>query len=167
MAHKVFSIFMAMLVMFSTVSLTVEKHYCGDTLVDVAVFEEAKKCGMESSNMPVEEITKKSCCKDTVDCVLSCSSYLNSYVSRQNEFLFKLLIEYVSTHFSMNTFDRVILKLHMGNVKELNEDRFGRSYHVSVPLSMEQFWLIAGPDRQQSNREEVSVFRADSNTKET
>ncbi|MFK2819559.1 hypothetical protein U0L90_05480 [Flavobacteriaceae sp. LMIT009] len=67
MAHKVFSIFMAMLVMFSTVSLTVEKHYCGDTLVDVAVFEEAKKCGMESSNMPVEEITKKSCCKDTVD----------------------------------------------------------------------------------------------------
>ena len=67
MAHKVFSIFMAMLVMFSTVSLTVEKHYCGDTLVDVAIFEEAKKCGMESSNMPVEEITKKPCCKDTVD----------------------------------------------------------------------------------------------------
>ena len=58
---------MAMLVMFSTVSLTVEKHYCGDTLVDVAIFEEAEKCGMESSNMPVEEITKKPCCKDTVD----------------------------------------------------------------------------------------------------
>ena len=58
---------MAMLVMFSTVSFTVEKHYCGDMLVDVAVFEEAKKCGMETSDKLVEKITKKTCCKDTVD----------------------------------------------------------------------------------------------------
>ena len=65
--HKVFSLFMAMLVMFSTVSFTVEKHYCGDMLVDVAVFEEVEKCNMEAYEMALEKITKKTCCKDTVD----------------------------------------------------------------------------------------------------
>lgn len=67
MTHKVFSILMAIMVMFSTVSLTVEKHYCGDMLVDVAVFEEVEKCNMEAYEMALEKITKKTCCKDTVD----------------------------------------------------------------------------------------------------
>ena len=53
--------------MFSTVSFTIEKHYCGDMLVDVAIFEEAKKCGMETTEMASEQITKKPCCKDTID----------------------------------------------------------------------------------------------------
>lgn len=61
--HKVFSIAMAILVLFSTVSFTVESHYCGDTLVDVSIFAEAEKCGMES----IEMLQKKSCCKDEVN----------------------------------------------------------------------------------------------------
>lgn len=51
--------------LFSTVSFTVEKHYCGDTLVDVSIFTEAEKCGMEAQDM----LQKKSCCKDEVDVV--------------------------------------------------------------------------------------------------
>ena len=58
---------MAILVLFSTVSFTVEKHFCGDTLIDVAVFSEAEKCAMEEFEKQMEAITKKSCCKDTVD----------------------------------------------------------------------------------------------------
>ena len=50
--------------MLSTLSFTVEKHFCGNTLVDVALFSEAKGCGMEMS--PGVE---KSCCKDEVDFV--------------------------------------------------------------------------------------------------
>lgn len=69
LAHSVFSVFMAILVMFSTVSFTIEKHYCGDMLVDVAIFEEVQKCGMESSEMAVENFTKKPCCKDTIDLI--------------------------------------------------------------------------------------------------
>lgn len=55
---------MAALVLFSTVSFTVEKHYCGDNLIDVAIFTEADKCG---DNM--EQTSKMSCCKDEVEVI--------------------------------------------------------------------------------------------------
>ena len=63
--HKSFSTLLAFLVLFSTVSFTIEKHYCGDTLVDVAVFVEAEKCGMEA----LEIQQKKTCCKDVIEIV--------------------------------------------------------------------------------------------------
>lgn len=63
--HKSFSMILAFLVLFSTVSFTIEKHYCGDTLIDASVFSESKKCGMESMEM----LEKKTCCKDEVDVV--------------------------------------------------------------------------------------------------
>ena len=58
---------MGLLVLFSTVSFKVEKHVCGDILVDVSVFTEVEKCAMEAMEKELETITKKSCCKDTVD----------------------------------------------------------------------------------------------------
>jgi len=60
--HKGLSVSMALLVLFSTTSFTIEKHFCGDTLIDVAVFSEAKNC---DENM--EQISKKSCCNDVVE----------------------------------------------------------------------------------------------------
>jgi len=63
--HKVFSATLALLVLFSTVSFTIEKHYCGEVLIDVSVFADAEKCGMESMEM----LQKKSCCKDEVDVI--------------------------------------------------------------------------------------------------
>ena len=56
---------MALLVLFSTVSFTIEKHFCGDVLVDVSMFVEAEKCAMEA----MEILQKKTCCKDEVDVV--------------------------------------------------------------------------------------------------
>ena len=58
---------MALLVLCSTVSFTVEKHFCGDVLVDVSVFREAEKCAMEDFEKELELITKKACCKDIID----------------------------------------------------------------------------------------------------
>ena len=63
---------MALLVFFSTLSVSIGKHYCGDHLVDLAVMAEADKCGMEAgSGMDIPDegtaVTKKSCCKDVVD----------------------------------------------------------------------------------------------------
>lgn len=55
---------MACLVLLSTVSFTVEKHYCGDTLIDSAVFTEAQGCGMEMSSTD-----KKQCCKEELEIV--------------------------------------------------------------------------------------------------
>lgn len=63
--HKIFSVNLALIVLFSTVSFTIEKHYCGDVLVDVSMFVEADKCAMEA----LEMLQKKTCCKDEVDVV--------------------------------------------------------------------------------------------------
>lgn len=53
---------LAFVVLLSTVSFTVDKHFCGKMLVDTAVFSEAHTCGMEMDNSPgMEEDT---CCKD-------------------------------------------------------------------------------------------------------
>jgi hypothetical protein len=58
---------LSFLVFFSTMSFTVEQHFCGESLVDTAIFSSAKKCG----GMDAEAINyeKKACCKDTVDVV--------------------------------------------------------------------------------------------------
>ncbi|MCF1423198.1 HYC_CC_PP family protein [Mangrovimonas futianensis] len=64
--HKTVSFVMAMVVLFSTMSFTVNMHYCGDKLVETAVFHKAKGCGMEMEK-PASDgcaISKKSCCND-------------------------------------------------------------------------------------------------------
>lgn len=62
LVFKIASISLAFLVLFSTLSFTVEKHYCGDFLVDVAYVGHAEGCGMEMDAR--SKTTKKSCCKD-------------------------------------------------------------------------------------------------------
>lgn len=59
---KISAILLAILVLFSTLSFTVEKHYCGDFLVDVSFTGKTEGCGMET-NAPIQ---KKNCCKDEV-----------------------------------------------------------------------------------------------------
>jgi len=63
--HRFVSVFLASLVLVSTMSFTVEKHFCGDVLVDVSLFANAKKCGMDNEKATTETF-KKSCCKDEV-----------------------------------------------------------------------------------------------------
>ena len=57
---------MAFVVLFSTMSFTVDMHYCGDTLMDTAIFHKAETCGMEMENPLTDgcSITKKNCCND-------------------------------------------------------------------------------------------------------
>lgn len=64
--HKIVSLVMAFVVMCSTLSFTINMHYCGDTLVETVVFQKAKGCGMDMQKPASEgcSITKKNCCKD-------------------------------------------------------------------------------------------------------
>ena len=64
--HKISSFLMAIVVLFSTMSFTINMHYCGDTLVETAIFHKAKGCGMEMEKPSTEgcAITKKNCCDD-------------------------------------------------------------------------------------------------------
>ncbi len=60
------SLAMAFVVLFSTMSFTFNMHYCGDTLVETAIFHKAKGCGMEMEKPSTYgcSITKKNCCDD-------------------------------------------------------------------------------------------------------
>jgi hypothetical protein len=64
--HKIMSFAMAFVVLFSTMSFTINMHYCGDTLVETAIFQKAKGCGMEMGKPSSKgcAITKKDCCKN-------------------------------------------------------------------------------------------------------
>ncbi|WP_029037798.1 HYC_CC_PP family protein [Salinimicrobium xinjiangense] len=59
--QKSASFAMALLVLFSTVSFTVDKHFCGEILVDQAVFSEAKTCGMHGD---VPTSSEDECCDE-------------------------------------------------------------------------------------------------------
>jgi hypothetical protein len=65
--HKILSVALASLVFVTTMSFTVNMHYCGDSLVDFALFHNAQSCGMEnqSSQKSCEAgFSEKSCCSD-------------------------------------------------------------------------------------------------------
>ncbi|WP_432280171.1 HYC_CC_PP family protein [Urechidicola vernalis] len=69
--HKILSTLMAVVVLLSTMSFTVSKHYCGDILVDTAIFEELEGCGMQMAMEETESHSEeeKSCCINTEDFV--------------------------------------------------------------------------------------------------
>lgn len=65
--HKSISLALATLVLFTTMSFTVDMHYCGDMLVDYSMFHNAQTCGMEheqSENDCHSEVSNDSCCTD-------------------------------------------------------------------------------------------------------
>nr|WP_233192453.1 hypothetical protein [Gaetbulibacter sp. 4G1] len=87
---------LTLLVLFSTVSFTIEKHYCGDVLVDVSVFVEAEKCEMEA----LEILQKKTCCKDEINVIqgqdeLKFSSF-DDLEFEQQQFLASFIYSYVN-----------------------------------------------------------------------
>ncbi|WP_299162698.1 hypothetical protein [uncultured Tenacibaculum sp.] len=64
---KIFSTILAFLVLFSTFSFTVDKHYCGDFLVDVSYLGEADSCNGLTKDDCDSNLKKKKCCKNEVD----------------------------------------------------------------------------------------------------
>ena len=64
--QKIMAFSMAVIVLFSTMSFTVDMHFCGDTLVDTAIFTKAQTCGMEMQNATNTDCStvKKDCCSE-------------------------------------------------------------------------------------------------------
>ena len=55
---------LALTVLLSTVSFTIDKHFCGKMLVDTAVFSKAHSCGMDMGDSAFSGMEEDSCCKD-------------------------------------------------------------------------------------------------------
>ncbi|WP_299553306.1 hypothetical protein [Seonamhaeicola sp.] len=90
---------MASLVLFSTLSFTIEKHFCGDVLVDVAVFTEVEKCAMEAEEIALENITKKPCCKDEIAVVEGQNELIKSFDDLdvdQQQFITSFVYSYIN-----------------------------------------------------------------------
>jgi hypothetical protein len=66
--HKSIAICMAFVVLMTTMSFTVDMHYCGNTMVDYSFFHNASTCKMEKAILTAScgspEVKKKSCCSD-------------------------------------------------------------------------------------------------------
>jgi hypothetical protein len=94
--NKSFSITLALLVLISTVSFTIEKHFCGDVLVDISIFTEVDKCAMET----LEILQKKTCCKDEIEIIqgqdeLKFSAF-EDFNFEQQQFLSAFAFSYVN-----------------------------------------------------------------------
>ena len=87
------SFVLAILVCLSTLSFTIEKHYCGDFLVDVSFTGDASGCGMEKGTVP-----KKNCCKDEVHQVEGqhelLQSSIDDFTIQKEQLLDSFLISY-------------------------------------------------------------------------
>ena len=60
---KIASLFLAFTLLLSTFSFTVDKHYCGDFLVDISFVGSSKSCGMDVEN---EASKTDDCCKHEI-----------------------------------------------------------------------------------------------------
>lgn len=63
--QKSVSTVLALLVLVSTFSFTVDKHFCGSFLVDQAVFVNASTCGMDMhSHSGTDLMAQENCCSN-------------------------------------------------------------------------------------------------------
>ena len=67
---QITSIALALIVVMSSISFTIDKHYCGETLVDVSYFGKADNCGGMEMNSSSQQMKKK-CCKNETEFIQS------------------------------------------------------------------------------------------------
>lgn len=67
--HKILAIIIAFVILFSTLSFTVEKHVCMGEITDVSYFTVAETCGMTVEDCDIEnpsetKIQQEKCCNN-------------------------------------------------------------------------------------------------------
>ncbi|MCM4158464.1 hypothetical protein FHG64_12835 [Antarcticibacterium flavum] len=64
--YKISTFLLALLVLFSTTSFTVQKHFCGTFLVDASVFGKAESCSLHAQKplSPTIESLEEGCCNE-------------------------------------------------------------------------------------------------------
>lgn len=110
--RNIASILMAFVVLFSTMSFTYSEHYCGDFLVDTALFSKAESCGMEiEKTSPNKDcsIKKDNCCEDIVKQIEG-QSNLKIDFSKLTFEQQKLVVAY--TYSYLNLFESVDTKIN-------------------------------------------------------
>jgi len=104
--HKVTSIVMALIVLLSTMSFSVDMHYCGDHLVDFSMFDKVDTCMMKaeksksSSSCEIAEMeTEMNCCSDievTIEGQDNLKISFDQLTFDQQQFVFSFAYSFVS-----------------------------------------------------------------------
>ncbi len=77
--RKIASIPMAFIVLFSTMSFSVDMHYCGDHLVDFSLYDKVDNCIMKA------EMTKTSSSCEVMDVEMDCCTDVEVVVEGQDD----------------------------------------------------------------------------------
>jgi hypothetical protein len=100
---KIMATLMAFVVLLSTMSFTIDMHYCGDTMVDFSFFHKVDTCGMEKAALPAScenpAMSKKSCCSDeqlTIDGQDDLKNTFNTLTFEQQVFVASFTYSYIS-----------------------------------------------------------------------
>ena len=104
---KTFSVLLSLIILLSSLNFSLSAHYCGQTIVDVAIFGEAEACPMAAEmNCDTDE---KPCCADR-NIIIEGEDYLSSKSFEKQEvekvdillsefqFPLELLLEEEKTH---------------------------------------------------------------------
>ena len=129
LSNKILAIFMVVVVLFSTTSFAITKHFCGDSLVDTAVFSKAKTCGMEkNSSIKFEDcsIVKKDCCSNQ-----------QILIEGQDELQFQASTLSFGQQVFITSFIYTYINLFEGFDKEINSFR-----EYKPPLVVKQIFKI-------------------------
>ncbi len=109
--RQIASVAMALLVLFSTMSFTVDMHYCGDRLVDYNFFETADQCAMNAS--PSETPGENS----VVEMVMDCCTDMEIVLEGQDDLKISLDQLTLEQQTFVSTFLYAYVNLFKGNDK--------------------------------------------------
>lgn len=127
--NKIVAILMSFVVLFSTMSFTISEHYCGEHLVDSAIFSKAESCGMEMENPSPNKdcsITKSNCCSDVI---------------KQIEGQSELKIDFTSLNFEQQTFFASFIYSYVNLFEGLENNIIPFKYY-SPPLLVKDIQVL-------------------------
>lgn len=115
--YKIAAVFLSLLVLFSSLSFSIEKHFCeGET--NISIFSEAKDlCEMESHNCHAEELVS-SCCNSSLEktnCCIDSSEFIQG-INIEHHAIHKQTIKYQPVVFLTSLFTTTNLILEKTSI---------------------------------------------------
>ncbi len=101
--------FIAFLVIFSSVSFTVERHLCAGQLYSESFFGHAKECGMADMDVSIcktaynnQSVSKKSCCKTDLQFINGLQFKKESLIDAVSNQQLTANVNLIEYHFFLN-----------------------------------------------------------------
>ena len=102
--HKILAVIIALVILFSTLSFTVEKHICMGEVTDVSYFTESDSCGMTTEECDFDDasgthVKKENCCDNVVELIPGIQNEqqaIDSFELEQIQFIIAYTYSYLS-----------------------------------------------------------------------